>query len=79
MDNATTLTIFTTAATTILDNSNPQLSWYDYVFLTLMLGISGGLGIYFGCCGQKEVTAKEFLMGGRNMKVVPVAISLIAR
>nr|CAI5820560.1 unnamed protein product [Callosobruchus analis] len=43
-----------------------------------MLSISMGIGLYVGCFGKKQNTAKDYLMGGNKMKVVPIAISLVA-
>lgn len=57
----------------------PKFLWYDYVFVTIMLGISIGLGIFFGCFSKKQSTANEYLLGGKQMKVIPVVLSLIAR
>lgn len=55
------------------------LSWYDYILFSLMLFISVVIGIYFGFFGKKQSTSKEYLMGGKEMKVLPIAISLVAR
>jgi len=53
--------------------------WPEYVVFIVMLGISAGIGIMYGCFGQKQKTTSEFLMAGRNMGTFPVAMSLIAR
>lgn len=55
------------------------LSWYDYILFGLMLFISAVIGIYFGFFAKKQSTSKEYLMGGKEMKVLPIAISLVAR
>nr|CAI5820559.1 unnamed protein product [Callosobruchus analis] len=57
---------------------NVFFSWYDYAFFGVMLSISMGIGLYVGCFGKKQNTAKDYLMGGNKMKVVPIAISLVA-
>ncbi|GLH13328.1 Putative sodium-dependent multivitamin transporter [Gryllus bimaculatus] len=44
-----------------------------------MLLISTVIGIYFGCFGSRQKSGAEYLLGGRNMSVLPVAVSLIAR
>lgn len=54
------------------------LSWYDYILFSLMLFISAVIGIYFGFFAKKQSTSKEYLMGGKEMKVLPIAISLVA-
>ncbi|KAF2901935.1 hypothetical protein ILUMI_04248 [Ignelater luminosus] len=58
----------------------PQVtfSWIDFTVFAIMLGLSALIGIYYGFCGKKQDTANEYLLGGRNMKVFPVAMSLIA-
>lgn len=50
----------------------------DYTVFTVMLGISTAIGIYFGCFGQNSQSTEEYLLGGRKMKTIPIAISLIA-
>ena len=55
---------------------NNTLSLVDYVIFAIVLAISAGIGIFFGCRGQK--TTSEFLMGGRNMSILPVSLSLLA-
>ncbi|KAF5302557.1 hypothetical protein FQR65_LT00929 [Abscondita terminalis] len=42
-----------------------------------MLGVSCIIGIYFGCF-HKQSTTSDYLLGGRKMKVFPVAMSLVA-
>lgn len=52
---------------------------FDYFLFILMLSVSMGIGIYFGFFDGKEKTTEEYLMGGRRMKTIPIAISLVAR
>ncbi|XP_073957494.1 sodium-coupled monocarboxylate transporter 1-like [Choristoneura fumiferana] len=54
-----------------------QFSWVDYVVFVLMLAISAVVGVYWGFM-KKQTTQTDYLLGGRNMKVVPVAMSLVA-
>lgn len=49
---------------------------YGVVFFTL--GLSTSIGIYFGFFNKKNNSTDEYLLGGRKMKVVPIAISLVA-
>ncbi|KOB72498.1 Uncharacterized protein OBRU01_12141 [Operophtera brumata] len=42
----------------------------DYVFFVFMLAICGGIGVYFGFV-KKQRSTQDYLMGGRNMKLVP--------
>lgn len=51
---------------------------WDYVVFAAMLLISAAIGIYYACTGDKQQTSKDFLMGGRRMTAVPVALSLTA-
>ncbi|XP_051172195.1 sodium-coupled monocarboxylate transporter 1-like [Leptopilina boulardi] len=49
----------------------------DYTIFTIMLMACGGIGIYFGFV-KKSIGEDEYLVGGRNMKTLPVSLSLIA-
>ncbi|KAF5277491.1 hypothetical protein FQR65_LT03828 [Abscondita terminalis] len=51
-------------------------AWQDYTIFFSMLGGSILIGIYFGC--KKKKTNDDYLLGGKSMKVFPVAASLIA-
>lgn len=55
-----------------------KFSWIDYVVFVLMLAISAFVGVYWGFF-KKQTTQNDYLLGGRNMKVVPVSMSLVAR
>ncbi|CAH0405503.1 unnamed protein product [Chilo suppressalis] len=54
-----------------------RFSWVDYVVFMLMLAISAVVGVYWGFM-KKQTTQNDYLLGGRNMKVVPVSMSLVA-
>ncbi|XP_040347033.1 sodium-coupled monocarboxylate transporter 1 [Herpailurus yagouaroundi] len=51
---------------------------WDYVVFAAMLLISAAIGIYYAFAGGGQQTSKDFLMGGRSMTAVPVALSLTA-
>lgn len=51
---------------------------YDYVVFVLMLCISAAIGVYFGFFSKSEETTEEYLHGGKQMKTLPIAISLVA-
>ncbi|EEB11028.1 sodium/solute symporter, putative [Pediculus humanus corporis] len=52
---------------------------FDYVVFVFMLISCAGIGLYYALHGNKSADAEiELLMGGRNMKVFPVAMSLVA-
>lgn len=51
----------------------------DYALFTFLLLVSIGIGVYFGYFNNTAQTTEEYLMGGRKMKTLPIAISLVAR
>ena len=55
-----------------------QFTMYDYIVFAAMLIISITIGIYYAFFGSRQKTTKEFLMGNRNMKLFPIAISIMA-
>lgn len=57
----------------------PQFFTVDYVVFCGLLSLSMGIGVYFGYFSKSEHTTEEYLLGGRKMKTIPIAISLIAR
>jgi sodium-coupled monocarboxylate transporter 8/12 len=75
-----------------LSNSLKTFGVLDYVVFAAMLVCCSGVGLYFGYQDHMkhkrskrnrrgsliEVEAIDYLMGGRNMKVFPVAMSLVA-
>nr|XP_022343638.1 sodium-coupled monocarboxylate transporter 1-like isoform X1 [Crassostrea virginica] len=48
---------------------------YDYIVFCLTIVVSLGIGVYYAFAGQK--TTSDYLVGGRQMKVLPVAVSLM--
>ncbi|XP_034485819.1 sodium-coupled monocarboxylate transporter 2 [Drosophila innubila] len=50
----------------------------DYMVFAFMLSISAGIGVYFGFFDKSADTTEEYLMGGKRMKTLPIAISLVA-
>lgn len=55
-----------------------QFTVYDYILFAAMLFISVTIGMYYAFFGSRQKTAKEFLMGDRNMQLFPIAISIMA-
>ena len=49
----------------------------DYVLFVLTLLVSAGIGVFYAIWDRKRNTTKEFLLGGKNMSVFPVAMSLM--
>lgn len=68
-----------TTASTPLRGTAVTFGWCDYIIFSTMLGVSALIGIYFGCFGSKQSTTKEYLLGGKSMKVIPIVISLVSR
>lgn len=55
----------------------------DYLVFVVMLVVCALIGVYFGFI-EKKSTKKgadesDYLVGGRQMKVIPITMSLIAR
>ncbi|KAK8388214.1 hypothetical protein O3P69_020240 [Scylla paramamosain] len=49
----------------------------DWVVFSLMLVVSVAIGVVSAVRNRKKATTQEFLLGGKNMPPVPVAISLL--
>lgn len=50
----------------------------DYIVFGITIVISIGIGVYYAFAGDGQRTTSDFLVGGRTMAYLPVAISLIA-
>nr|XP_060633218.1 sodium-coupled monocarboxylate transporter 1-like [Anolis sagrei ordinatus] len=50
---------------------------FDYLVFAAMLLISAGIGVYYAVVGRQDTSA-DFLMGGRSLTALPVALSLTA-
>ena len=58
--------------------ADDRFSVIDYVVFSIMLLISALIGIWYGCGpGGKQKTTAEYLLGDRQMKNWPVAISIL--
>jgi len=60
------------------DFQENRFSAPDYVVFAIILAIASVIGLYYGCTGNKQSSTNEFLMAGRSMSVLPVALSLLA-
>lgn len=50
----------------------------DYAIFSAMLILSSAIGIYYGFIAKrKQNNTAEYLLGGKQMKVIPIAVSLI--
>lgn len=59
--------------------SSSNFHTIDYAVFGILLTLSVSIGIYFGFFDGTEQTTEEYLLGGRRMRPIPVAISLVAR
>lgn len=50
----------------------------DYVVFAAMLVISAGIGVFHAFSGGKQSTNREFLMADRQMRPLPLALSVLA-
>lgn len=57
---------------------NRRFDLWDYIVCVAMLAVSAGIGVFYAFTGTKQSTTKEFLFGGKTMKVIPVAMSVLA-
>lgn len=56
-----------------------HFGWLDYGFFVGLLGMSTLIGIFYGFFSKhKQNNVSEYILGGRSMKILPVAISMIA-
>jgi Na+/proline symporter len=59
-------------------NHAPHMGHLDLGVFAAMLAASAAIGCYFGLCSGRQDSALEYLMGGRSMGMLPVALSLVA-
>ncbi|GAB0099580.1 hypothetical protein DMENIID0001_154640 [Sergentomyia squamirostris] len=56
-----------------------QFSVLDYSFFVVVFIVSAGIGLYYAIKSRKKkTTVDDYLLGGRNMSLLPVCCSLIA-
>ncbi len=51
----------------------------DYVVFILMFCLSLGIGLWSGLRGRKEQTTAGYLMGDRNLGLLPVTLSITGK
>ncbi|KAK5642195.1 hypothetical protein RI129_008362 [Pyrocoelia pectoralis] len=61
-----------------MNETSGTFSWIDYTVFSGMLGLSVAIGVYFGFFGPKQNSKDVYILGGKDMNVIPVAMSLIA-
>ena len=76
------------SATIVLSNGNiiPQKAVQyihfdaaEYTVFVAILCLSALIGVYYGCYRGNQNTVKEYMLGGKDLSVFPVAMSLIVR
>ncbi|XP_078071328.1 solute carrier family 5 member 6a [Mustelus asterias] len=55
-----------------------RFSVVDYVIFALLLVLSSVIGLFYALSGGQQRTTQEFLLAGRSMTFMPVALSLLA-
>ncbi|XP_072113671.1 solute carrier family 5 member 6a isoform X4 [Mobula birostris] len=55
-----------------------RFSMADYIIFALLLIFSSIIGLFYALSGGRQRTTQEFLLAGRSMTFVPVALSLLA-
>lgn len=66
------------------DSTRYHFGSVDYSVFGFMLGLSALTGLYFGCKSRiwsksQDQSLEEYLIGGRTLTCLPVAMSLVAR
>lgn len=62
----------------ITEKSLYGLQWQDYLIIACCLSISALIGVFFAIKDSQIKDLNNYLMGGRSMKTLPVALSLTA-
>ena len=60
-----------------MEVSMNRFKWPDYVVFVSILVISVLIGIFHGCLGNRNKSSTDYLLGGRRMNWLPVALSII--
>ena len=55
-----------------------RLHWADYLVFLSLIVISCAIGVYFSCGGRSKANNADYLLGGRQMGLLPVILSLAA-
>ena len=53
-----------------------QFGVVDYIVMIVFMVVTAGIGLYFGFI-KKQKTTEDYLVGGRQLHLLPVAISLM--
>ncbi|XP_065354579.1 sodium-coupled monocarboxylate transporter 2-like [Calliphora vicina] len=72
------MSVLNATASVLSDITQFTFNTFDYTVFVFMLCISAAIGVYFGFFAKGEETTEEYLHGGKQMKTLPIAISLVA-
>lgn len=62
----------------LVSPENIQFSIADYIVFILLLVLSALIGIYYGFVAKKKQdNTAEYLLGGKQLTLFPISISLI--
>lgn len=56
----------------------PKFGAADYAVLCAMLCVSSGIGLYFAWRDRRDQSTQSFLLGNRQLGLLPVSLSLMA-
>jgi len=56
---------------------HPGFVFADFIIFGIAIAISIGIGLYYAFSGGKQKTTSEYLVGNRQMSILPVALSLM--
>jgi Na+/proline symporter len=56
-----------------MENQDRVLHTLDFVVFGVILGISLAIGVYHGFTGDKQRTTREYFVGNRQLKPLPVS------
>lgn len=62
-----------------INTETGKFNWIEYTVLSILLGFSILIGLYYGCIKKNQNTEYEYMWGGKSMKVFPIGLSLIIR
>lgn len=62
----------------ITDMPTNTFHWADYLIFVLTLVISAAIGIWYAWKDKRKQNTSDFLLGGREMILFPVTLSLMA-
>ncbi|KAH6931641.1 hypothetical protein HPB50_026245 [Hyalomma asiaticum] len=59
-------------------DDTPKFGGVDYAVLAAMLSVSSGIGLYFAWRDRRDQSNQSFLLGNRQLGLLPVSLSMMA-